>query len=594
MSIPANSNFIAIQNWLDEKLSDKRIIKADSTAVKNTPKTKGIYFWFMKQSCYPQLSSIISITPIDKRITKSIQGEKYDLVYLGTAGVRPNSSGTNNGHLQARLKWHLKDNKTINAFCSGTMSTFRRTIGCLLGNDLFENSMQDRIDEILSDNFIVQWIEYPGTFMDVVEVVNREEEILIKVLKPLCNLDKNPNAEIVNSSTYKIQQKRLLCESQNKTKYCINNGPKTIKEAKSNPRTPSETQIIETKMKNCVEFSVRKHENISDVASNIKNLPAGQCSVELISKDRKIQNLYINGKIRKIRTEGRTVSQFFNATDVNTPKWRLVQNEMNDKNNPIEVITVRVCKQGSSSNAKTKTKVKTQTHNPIMTSTQSFIDDIILKNSSLTDAKSKKLLIINCCDAKSMQPNNLNNAHHINYNFGAALNNARMNRLAAYQAMNANYFNNKTRNNAPVNQAYFMGALNPSNRRPVFDTYGSNHSPFFNPNIKALYINKIQNSDLHILIISGLYGLLHHSDYINDYHFEINKGVNPWGNTISNAINEFITQNNIDNNLVFYCLSGNYLSFIGQPNPDWTNLWRNLGGHGHNQASELIDFLNRI
>jgi hypothetical protein len=184
--------------------------------------------------------------------------------------------------------------------------------------------------------------------------------------------------------------------------------------------------------------------------------------------------------------------------------------------------------------------------------------------------------------------------HHTNYNFGAALNNARLIRLTAYQAMNANYFNGKKRNNTPVNRAYFMGAINPNNRRSVFDTYGSNHSPFFKPRIKAIYIDKIQNSNLHILIISGLYGLLHHSDYINDYHLEVKKGTNVWGATISNAINEFIIQNNIDNHHVVYCLSPKYQPFIGQPNANWENLWRNLGGRGHNQASELIKFLNRI
>jgi hypothetical protein len=33
---------------------------------------------------------------------------------------------------------------------------------------------------------------------------------------------------------------------------------------------------------------------------------------------------------------------------------------------------------------------------------------------------------------------------------------------------------------------------------------------------------------------------------------------------------------------------------MGQPNAHWQNLWRNLGGRGHNQAAELIEFLNRI
>ena len=131
MPIPTNATFAQVTQWLGKNLDDLKRISADSSQTKSVPQTKGIYFWFMKHSCYKQLSSLISITPVDKRITKTINGEKYDLVYIGTAGVRRNKSGINNGHLQERLKWHLHDNQTINAFCNGSMSTFRRTIGPL-------------------------------------------------------------------------------------------------------------------------------------------------------------------------------------------------------------------------------------------------------------------------------------------------------------------------------------------------------------------------------------------------------------------------------------------------------------------------------
>lgn len=590
MPVPTNPTFNQVTKWLDSNLEDLKRISADSSQTRFVPKTKGIYFWFMKESCYSQLSSLISITPIEKRVSKTIDGEKYDLVYIGTAGVRRNKNGINNGHLQQRLKWHLKDNQTINTFCKGSMSTFRRTIGPLLGNDLFEKNMQDRIDQLLSENFIVYWTEYPGSFIEVVEVVNQDEEILIQSIRPLFNLKKNPNADIVHTSTYKIQQKRLESESYNKAKYCDNNDSKPVKASKSNSPSSIKPGTIIKEIKGCMEFTVRNDQTVLDV---IPNLPKANYEIEIFSNDPNDKRDYVNGKLRKT---GRAIHDYFKSIDAhlgNVKRFRIIQMEMNNSDMPIEEITIRICISERSNSKKEKTTKQINTNHSADTTSTNFIDELIKRKPSITDKKNKKLLIINCCDAKSMQPINLNNAQHSNYAFGTALNNARRIRLADYQAMNADYFNT-TRNNAPVNQAYFMGALNPSNRRPVFDTYGSNHSPFFNPHIKAIYLDKIQHSNLHILIISGLYGILHHSDYINDYHFEINKGINIWGNTISNAIQEFIIQNDVDNQHVVFCLSPKYQPYIGQPNANWENLWRNLGGRGHNQASELIEFLNQI
>ena len=217
------------------------------------------------------------------------------------------------------------------------------------------------------------------------------------------------------------------------------------------------------------------------------------------------------------------------------------------------------------------------------------------KQNFLTIAPNKrKLLILGCSDSKSKQKNNFNNGNEKNYNFGTDLNNLYKQRHQYYQGLSNSYFKNKKRDNELVNKAYFMECLNSKNRRSLFDVYGGNKSPFFNSKMKDLYIQKIQNSNLTILIVSGLYGLLKDSDFINDYHLEIKKGPNIWKKTISNAINDFIINNDIENSNVFYCLSSKYLPFIGQPQHNWTNLWRNLGGRGHNQANELFDFLSHI
>lgn len=220
----------------------------------------------------------------------------------------------------------------------------------------------------------------------------------------------------------------------------------------------------------------------------------------------------------------------------------------------------------------------------------------LLKNldwKKLKDKKTPKLLIIGCCDAKSQQPIGLANGGIVNYNFGTLINTSRVNRNTFYTGLPAGYFNRKKRGGALVNKLYFMNALNNNNRRQSLDVYGSVRSPFYNPAMKTLYRTKIQNCNLHLLIVSGLYGIIRHDDYINDYHLEIKKGPNVWGNIISNAVSDYIRVNNIDNDAIFYSLSGNYLPFLN-PQPNWKNLWLNHEGYGDNQANDLMFFLNNI
>ncbi len=592
MNRKLNSSNVKI--WLDQNLSNKNRIKACSDYLDKVPKAKGIYFWFINPKGYEELSTFINIKALPSVYQVHINGKFHDLVYLGTAGARNNKSGTNNGNIFQRLQWHITDNQGISALCNGTMSTFRRTLVSLLASDLIENNIQDRLNEFICKYFHIYYVEYVGEFAIVQDQIEKDEELLIKKLKPIFNLSKNPNNKIPNTITHSIGKRRQSIEKKSKAKWC-NTKAESLSKASAPTKKKTKKENI-TSNDDCIEFKLNRHENIATKAAQIEGLPKGLCTIELFYENRNDIRRYINGKIREIRTENRSVSSYFKAPDPtvsNKLKWQIVQVEMNDKKKPIESITVRVCRIEKSPKNESNQE-KNPIKQPVTTLTSNFIDNLIKQNPNLTDKTQKKLLIIGCCDAKSYQPNNLNNANYINYDFGALLDITRQQRMLDYMSMNADHFNGKTRNNAVVNQAYFMGALNQNNRRPVFSVYGSNNSPFFNPNTKALYINKIQNSNLQILIVSGLYGLLHHSDYINDYHLEINTGNNIWGNTIANSINDFINQNSIENRNVFYCLSSKYLPFIGQPQNNWTNLWRNLGGRGHKQAQELFDFLSRL
>ena len=117
-----------------------------------------------------------------------------------------------------------------------------------------------------------------------------------------------------------------------------------------------------------------------------------------------------------------------------------------------------------------------------------------------------------------------------------------------------------------------------------------------------LYRNKIENCSLHILIVSGLYGILRHDDYINDYNLKIDQGKSIWGDEINNAICDYMKANNIPEESVYYSLSKVYklkLNLKQEQEKKWKNVWI-FGGEGSN-SSNLIqsarcvsEFLNKL
>ena len=297
----------------------------------------------MKSEAYSSLSKIDWAQHVQVNFKKNIDGTVYHLVYLGTAGVRNNSNGENNGNLRERLKWHLCDNKGVPALCHGTMSTYRRTIGSLLLDDLVAGNNQTLIDDFLCKNFVIYYIEYPGNFAEVQNEVSNDENILINKLQPIFNLDKNPNATISGTITNTIRIRRQKIEKTSKIKWCET---KTKVSQAPSKELPQQTSHKSTAKGNCIEFTVRKNENVATVASSIANLPSGPCSIELFTESHSPVKLYINGKIRIIRTNNRTVTSYFNSPDTmlgNLAKWKIIRDEMNDSKNTIEKIVVRVC-----------------------------------------------------------------------------------------------------------------------------------------------------------------------------------------------------------------------------------------------------------
>ena len=558
-----SENHISITAWLNENLEDKKSIKGCCQEVKKVPKTKGIYFWFMKSDGYKVLSKYITINPIEPRYTKKIDGVQYDLVYLGTAGVRNNANGLNSGHLHERLKWHLCDNKSVSALCSGIMSTYRRTIGGLISDDLIANFIQDEIDLFLCENFYIYYLKYPGSFLEVKDDVNSDEGILINVIRPVFNLDKNPNAVNQNHVTYLIQQRRQLVENSSKNRWC-NSENTRIKSYKVNKSidTPKATAILNNNI-SCVEFIVSRTENIAKVAASIPNLPSGICTIELYSNNRNDVRVYINGKTRKIIVNNRTVSEYFNAIDTkngNIPKWIIVSNEMNQVNGIIEEITVKVCSVGNDGGDNIIINKDNNKTKPIKTiSKLDVVDEENIDNTNSKNVIKGKFYLIPCSN-KKIKKEQLEQKEFImeNLEFNNELGKYRIEIIGNLKKSEKS--NNHTRkvNNQKI---IIRNDFNFKNTTQANKVYSKGR--LFNA---AQSINWNVNDIKKVYIISALFGIIRADNYIPLYDFAMTDEIDGkkdyakkyWKKKLDGIIKKLVE----DGNVVFNLLSNEYLDCI--------------------------------
>ena len=182
-----HETFETFELWLNENLNDEKSIKACCTEVTNVPTDKGVYFWFIHTDGYEALS-LSRHTPIEPIYPRIFKEKPYDLVYLGTAGTGKKG----NSHLQQRMKWHLCQKHTESSVCSGAISTLRSGLSALLADDLIETNTEAVFNEFVCKYMFVYWLSYGNKDK---EIIDGDEKVLIKTLKPLFNIKNNPNAK---------------------------------------------------------------------------------------------------------------------------------------------------------------------------------------------------------------------------------------------------------------------------------------------------------------------------------------------------------------------------------------------------------------
>ncbi len=279
--------------------------------------------------------------------------------------------------------------------------------------------------------------------------------------------------------------------------------------------------------------------------------------------------------------------------------WQIVS-EDRDYNE----FTIEISKNIDEKNKSTKSKstmshqnksVKPRNKKKTMTKQPASIDE--LPWARINDKSKNKLLIIGCAGTKipggeEIQKNDFSNHESIIEERNKVL---EQYRKLLDNPTPQDYFNKSRRGIGAVDNTYFMEQINNKFLLPAVERYSG--GIFYSNELKKLYKQKNEESNLHILIVSGLYGIIEFTDSIIDYQLEIrdNYPFNFWSEEKNRSINEavvkYMADNKIGNDLVFYSLSPtNYKSAL-KPHEAWHDLWQMVPNGRNANTYKSADYL---
>lgn len=123
----------------------------------------------------------------------------------------------------------------------------------------------------------------------------------------------------------------------------------------------------------------------------------------------------------------------------------------------------------------------------------------------------------------------------------------------------------------------------------AIDRYNGDLYKNLQPQIKF----KITKNNLHVLYVSGMFGILRFDDHIPFYKKSIARKF--WGLSIINAINKYCIAQNIPSHNVYMLLSpSTYGKAIGKYNSNWNDLWNTSSVRGTINKQILASFINAI
>ena len=279
-----------------------------------------------------------------------INAEKYDLVYIGSAGT----SRQGNSNLQERLSWHICQKHTKSNICHGTLSTFRTGLSALIADDFILPNTENEVNELLCNNFYVYWVEYTVNTNDI----DHDEKILISQIRPLFNIKNNANARSLaneNPTQFYRSRRSMVIRNSRIGLNCTKESEKIMKKCSSPTKDATlyaEQVISETRYgkHNCVEYSVLHNQDIAEITRGIPNLHRGEVKI-LINDFKNKEEVFGLWEMRKTGNdddfEAQNIYSYFSNScparlhHIATTRNRIISWWMEDKK--IEEIIVKVC-----------------------------------------------------------------------------------------------------------------------------------------------------------------------------------------------------------------------------------------------------------
>jgi len=234
MPNPLNStdNLETIEDWLDQNLTNENSFTPNQDAIPELF-SNGIYFWFMKPAGYQMLSNYLPIQALPTKYSKEINGELFDLVYIGRG-----NNNTNN--ISEHLNWHINEDHN-------ELSPLRKVISVLLSDSLMNLKEKGVFKNFIENYTKVFWIVYSKVIEDTID--NNIKKLTEKL---------NPLLVKLNNPSFNEKIKERLNQLTNETEL-ITNGI-TIKYLKNYNKGKSAAELMVSEKRNCKNI---KKEDIS-------------------------------------------------------------------------------------------------------------------------------------------------------------------------------------------------------------------------------------------------------------------------------------------------------------------------------------------
>lgn len=168
----------------------QQLIPISHEHLANLPQQQGILCWWLRKRAAPNLFNLyLEVKDYPVLCRTSAAGEEWLLVYVETCLRDSKVPNT----IQHQVKHTLTQKHTMGHVKNGTLSALRSRIAALLGNDLLETDIENKVTLFLQTHMRVSYRLHDSLSAAAAKAV---EVNWVQQLQPLLNFRYNENANL--------------------------------------------------------------------------------------------------------------------------------------------------------------------------------------------------------------------------------------------------------------------------------------------------------------------------------------------------------------------------------------------------------------